>query len=61
MFDEEHSVSEDRWIALGMASNGWLLVVIHTWMELDPISVRVRIISARRATAAEELNYENSL
>lgn len=27
MFDQEHSISEDRWIALGIASNGWLLVV----------------------------------
>jgi uncharacterized DUF497 family protein len=61
MFDEEHSISDDRWIALGRASSGWLLVIIHTWTELDPINVRIRIISARRATVAEELNYENSL
>lgn len=32
MFDDEHSVSEERWLALG-ASNGGLLVVVHTWME----------------------------
>ena len=36
-------------------------MVVHTWTELDPTNVRVRIISARRATATEELAYENSL
>ena len=61
MFDEEHSVSEERWIALGLASNGGLLVVVHTWMEVDPVNVNVRIISARKATTTEQLSYEDSL
>lgn len=61
MFDEDHSNSEDRWIGLGMAANGVLLVVVHTWTELDPENVNVRIISARKATAAEQAAYEDSL
>ena len=58
MFDEEHSGSEERWIALGVASNGALLVVVHTWTEVDPVNVRVRIVSARKANAAETAPYE---
>lgn len=61
MFDEDHSDSEERWIALGMAPNGVLLVVVYTWTEVDPVNVNVRIISARKATAAEERAYEEPL
>jgi uncharacterized DUF497 family protein len=61
MFDEEHSVAEERWIALGLASNGMLLVVVHTWTEVDPVNVNVRIISARKAVAAEEVVYKDAL
>jgi len=61
MFDEDHSNGEERWIASGLAANGMLLVVVYTWTEVDPINVNVRIISARKATAAEEDAYEDSL
>jgi hypothetical protein len=58
MFDEDHSEFEERWIALGMASNGAVLVVVYTWTEVDAVNVNVRIISARKATAPEEGDYE---
>jgi hypothetical protein len=61
MFDEEHSGAEERWIALGLASNGALLVVVHTWTKVDQANVQVRIISARRANAAEKAVYEERL
>lgn len=61
MFDEEHSGAEERWIALGPASNGALLVVVQTWAEVDPSNVNVRIISARRAYTVEEAVYEGRL
>ena len=56
--DEEHSETEDRWITLGEAENGRLLVVIHTYQEIDPTAAKVRIISARRATRHEQRQYE---
>jgi hypothetical protein len=34
IFDEEHSVWEERWAALDAAFHGSVLVVIHTWPEL---------------------------
>lgn len=61
MFDEDHSTTEERWITLGLASNGALLVVVHTWTELDPANVNVRIISARKASSAEHGAYKDSL
>jgi uncharacterized DUF497 family protein len=61
LFDENHSESEERWIGLGLASNGELLVVIHLWTETDPANVTVRIISARKATGGEEAGYRESL
>jgi uncharacterized DUF497 family protein len=61
LFDEEHSGAEERWIALGLATNGALLVVVHTWAEIDAANVQVRIISSRRANAAEEAAYKERL
>jgi uncharacterized DUF497 family protein len=61
MFDEDHSIAEERWIALGMAATGVLLVVVYTWTEVDPENVNVRMISARRATTVEQTAYEDLL
>jgi uncharacterized DUF497 family protein len=61
MFDEDHSTAEERWIALGMAATGVLLVVVYTWNEVDPENVNVRIMSARQATSVEQSAYEDSL
>jgi uncharacterized DUF497 family protein len=33
IFDEEHSDDEDRWVTLGRARNGQVLVVVHTRFE----------------------------
>jgi uncharacterized DUF497 family protein len=51
-FDEGHSDSEERYIALGISAKGRLLVVSHMYRG-DVI----RIISARKATAGEARTY----
>lgn len=51
--DLDHSVGEARFITVGQASSGQLLVVCH--IEQGNI---IRIISARRATAHERKDYE---
>jgi uncharacterized DUF497 family protein len=38
---------------MGEASTGNLLVVVHTWREMDPYRTGVRIISARLPTRRE--------
>jgi uncharacterized DUF497 family protein len=35
IFDENHSELEERWIALGTASSGALLVVVRLWIATD--------------------------
>ncbi len=35
IYDDEHSIEEDRWITLGKDNNGVLLVVCHTFKELE--------------------------
>ena len=60
MFDPDHGGSEERWISTGIASNGVLLVVAYRWAEVDAANVNVRIISARKATNAEECAYQES-
>jgi len=57
LFDKDHSVGEERWITLGLASTGNLLVIVHTWTEIDPHRSAVRIISARRPTRKETRQY----
>lgn len=57
--DDEHSGDEQRWVTLGCAYNGALLVIAHTYHETDANSACVRIISARRATSRERRQYES--
>ena len=57
VFDTEHSEHEDRWATIGIDSNGILLVVVHTFQQLDADSCRIRIIYARKATRKESKHY----
>ena len=34
LYDEEHSVNEDRWVTIGQSLNNKILVVIHTYKEI---------------------------
>ncbi len=58
VFDTEHSEHEDRWATIGIDSNGVLLVVVHTFQQVDDNSCRIRIISARKATRKESKQYQ---
>jgi uncharacterized protein len=53
VFDPDHSKSEERFVSIGMSVITRLLTVIHTFRE-----VRIRLISARKATTAEKKKYE---
>lgn len=52
--DPDHSIGEERFVIFGLSSSGRLLVVAFTERK-----ERVRIISARPATAPERRLYEN--
>lgn len=58
VFDESHSEQdEERWVTLGQAENGALLVVVHTYRDIDENEALVRLISARPATKREQRQY----
>ena len=56
--DEDHGGFEERWITMGQAWNGQLLVVFHTDDQTHDGRISVRIISARQATRNERRQYE---
>jgi uncharacterized protein len=51
--DPDHSSDEERFLTIGMALNGSILVIAHTEYDQE-----IRIISARGATPAERDFYE---
>ena len=58
IFDTAHSDQEDRWITLGLDRSGSVLVVVHTFHQIDAASCQIRIISVWRATAKETRQYQ---
>lgn len=60
IFDDVHSDEEERWITLGRAQNGQMLVVVHTGEEVGVAELHIRIISARRAEPEEVREYEQT-
>jgi uncharacterized DUF497 family protein len=59
IFDPDHSIGEDRWITLGLAADGVLLLVVHTHVEILADQAMIRIISARRPNRNERHQYED--
>jgi uncharacterized DUF497 family protein len=59
LYDADHSEDEERWITLGLAESGELILVVHTFEELSPQEALVRIISAREPDRQERLDYQN--
>lgn len=57
LFDEEHSLDEERWTTLGQLPDGQYLLVIHTFKQQGD-RIDIRIISARKATNNEIRQYE---
>ncbi|RPH93543.1 BrnT family toxin [candidate division KSB1 bacterium] len=58
LFDKAHNQAEDRWITIGKDSTEIVLVVSHTYQNVNQSTVRIRIISARKATKREQTQYD---
>jgi uncharacterized protein len=56
--DPDHSKGEDRFILLGLSSALRTLVVCHCYRQSDSV---IRIISARKATRTERVEYQRNL
>lgn len=59
IFDDEHSIEEERWVTMGRDKGGVILVVIHTFAMQGRDKRKIRIISARKATRKETRQYES--
>ena len=57
----EHSEAEERWFSVGIAGNGTLLSVVYRWFDADPAIIKIRLISARKATRGEAAQYLEGL
>ena len=53
--DDTHSIDEERFIVIGFSDRAKLLLVCHCYQDDDSI---IRIISVRKTTKREELEYE---
>jgi len=62
VLDPDHSEAEERWVTVGKDSRGWVLVLVHTFLEASAAEEewRVRMISARKATRREIRQYEET-
>jgi uncharacterized DUF497 family protein len=59
IYDEANSHEEERWFTLGYDASGKLLAIAHTYEIAGLTNVRIRLISARRATRRERAVYES--
>lgn len=57
IFDKRHSETEDRWITIGQDRKNIVIVVVHTFKEINEENSKIRIISARKATKNEHKQY----
>ena len=58
--DLGHSGTEERWFSIGSASNGAMISVVYLWSESDPATIKIRLISARKATQMEIRHYQEN-
>jgi len=56
--DTEHSKDEERFVILGISTVARILVVCHCFRHKDSV---IRIISARKATKKESMQYYGGL
>jgi uncharacterized DUF497 family protein len=60
ILDPDYGTGEERWVTVGQAPAGNLLLVVHTWVDINPDRSAVRIISARRPTRNEARQYREN-
>ena len=58
IYDKEHSITEGRWITIGKTKSKIIIVVVHTFQEIQEDNIHIRLISARKATKNEKKQYQ---
>lgn len=57
-WDDKHSDKEERFLMLGMSNQIRILLVVHCYREDEST---IRIISARKATKKEKIEYPGAI
>lgn len=57
---DKRNHQEERWITMGRAITDKILIVAHTYQEVERHEM-IRIISARQATGKEKKQYEEGI
>jgi hypothetical protein len=66
ILDPDRGAGEERWITLGQTSTGNLLLVVHTWVDIDSERSAVRIpkrgspVSRGSNTMRDEYDFSNA-
>lgn len=58
--DTTHGEPEERWFSIGLASNGVPMSIAYLWTDMGAGLIKIRLITARRATATEIRAYTES-
>ena len=58
IFDPDHSEEEERFILLGLSVKSKILTVVHCYRDEEQ---NIRIISARKSTKTEQIQYKEFL
>ncbi len=58
--DTTHSEYEERWFSIGVANNRSLLSVAYLWDQVAPDLIKIRLITARKATTREIQYYRET-
>ncbi len=56
--DLAHSEFEERWFSIGCAANGLLISLVYVWLDTNSEVLKIRLISARKATQSEIRYYQ---
>jgi hypothetical protein len=58
---ENKKRNEERWVTIGRSAEQSTLLVVHTYQIRGKDTEIIRIISARRATRKETIQYEEGI
>jgi uncharacterized protein len=58
--DNEHGSDGERWVTIGLSRDTGLILVVHTYVEIEEDRVYIRVISARRPTKNEQRQYKET-
>ncbi len=57
IYDLDHSGDEERWVTMGIAASGAIIVVHHTFEAVGRETIVLRLFSCRKATKREQKQY----